>query len=43
VYPNVPPEGIMSYLDRSANQAVRYSFTATSERLTSVSIERPPG
>jgi len=43
VYPNVPPEGIMSYLDQRANQAVRYSFTATSEQLTSVSIERPPG
>jgi len=43
VYPNVPPEGIMSYLDRSANQAVRYSFTATSGLLTGVSIERPRG
>ena len=43
VYPNVPPEGIKSYIFRSANQAVRYSFTATSELLTGVSIERPPG
>jgi len=42
VYPNVPPEGIMSYLVRSANQAVRYSFTATSELLSGVAIERPP-
>jgi hypothetical protein len=42
VNPNVPPEGTATYIVRSAGQAVHYEFTAESEQLASVMIERRP-
>jgi hypothetical protein len=41
--PRVPPAGTLTFLDQKQGQTVKYIFTANTQLLTGVVVERPGG
>jgi hypothetical protein len=40
--PRIPPAGTLTFLDKSGNQTVRYTFAVDTQQLRGVTVERRP-